>query len=103
MIAPMSSATNLSATRRTLSALRRSERLTEQHAGLARLALSTARALDVAQAGGAKAYEIAQASRAHLLALEALASIPEPMSPDAFDRFVAELSLPSGDDSRDRG
>jgi hypothetical protein len=90
----MAAATNESSTRRMVRALRRGERLTDEHAGLATLALSTARALDDARARDARTYELAQMARAHLLALEALSAIPEPMVPDALDQWFADLATP---------
>jgi hypothetical protein len=96
MMGAMGAASNLSATRRTIRALRRHEMLTETHAALATLALTTARALDDVVAGDDKRYVVAQLSRAHLLALEALvAVVPEPSSPDAIDVWLAGLTQPS--------
>ena len=79
----MGAATNVSATRHTLRTLRRTERLTEAHATLA---LTTARALDDVVASDEKRYVVAQLSRAHLLALEALLSVPEPAAADEWAR-----------------
>jgi hypothetical protein len=47
----MAGVSNVSSTRRTIRALRRHEVLTEQHAALATLALTTAQALDDVVAG----------------------------------------------------
>jgi hypothetical protein len=90
----MGAATNVSATRRTLRTLRRTERLTEAHAALATLALTTARALDDVVVSEEKRYVVAQLSRAHLSALEALLSVPEPAAPDGFDQLLAEIMRP---------
>jgi hypothetical protein len=92
----MAPSTNLTMTRRTIRALRRAERLTDTDAGLARLALTTAQALDDVLAQGEKAYAVAQASRVHLLALEALLALPAPVDSDAdgFDNWLAEISRP---------
>jgi hypothetical protein len=84
----------MSATRRTLRAMRRAELLTEANAALAMLALTTARALDDVVRGDDKRYVVAQLSRAHLLALEALARVPEPPMPDAVDALLAEIMRP---------
>jgi hypothetical protein len=90
----MTAATNLSATRRTLRALRRAQRLTDVHAALATLAVSTARALDDVLAGSERRYVIAQIARAHQLALEALLAAPEPTAPDAIEQLLAEIMHP---------
>jgi hypothetical protein len=58
MMRPIAVATNLSATRRTVRALRATERLTDANSGLVTLALTTADALDDALSGAAKAYEV---------------------------------------------
>jgi len=90
----MPAATNLSATRRTLRALRRADRVTDAQAALATLALSTARALDDVLAGDGPSYAIAQTARAHLLTLQALLEQPEPATPDTIDQLLADIMRP---------
>jgi hypothetical protein len=65
---------------------------------LATLALTTARALDEVVASSEKRYVVAQLSRAHLLALEALTSIDKPETPDLVDQFLANLLVSSAGD-----
>src|SRR5262249_55543169 len=102
-IGAMAAASNVSSTGRTIRALRRVEHLTEANIALATLALTTARALDDGIASDAKRYVVAQLSRAHLLALEALVALPEPRSPDAVHEFLSELMDPSDDDTPEKG
>jgi hypothetical protein len=90
----MATATSLSSTRRMVRALRRTERLTDTHAALATLALTTAGALDDVVASDEKRYVVAQFARAHLLALGALLDLPEPAASDAFDDLLRELTRP---------
>jgi len=97
----MASASNLSSTRRTVRALRQSERLTESTVALATLALTTARALDDVVASDEKRYVVAQLSRAHLLALEALTSIERLAPPDAVDELLASLTAATAGSSWD--
>jgi hypothetical protein len=82
-------------TRRMIRALRRGERLTDAHAALPTLALTTARALGDVVASTERRYVVAQLARAHLLALGLIVTLPEPETPDAIDAFLAELLRPT--------
>jgi hypothetical protein len=101
MIGRMAPVTNLSATKRTVAALRRRSRLGAEHAGLVMLASSTARALDEVVAGDVKPYVIPQLARAHLLALQALLGLEPGTTVDPFTAFVAGLATPSVDSAVD--
>jgi hypothetical protein len=91
----MATRSNRSATARTVRALRGAERITDEHAGLVRLAETTAAALDEVVASAEKRYVVAQLARAHLLAMEALLSVPPANNIAPFDRLLEELSRPS--------
>ena len=78
----MRSVTNLSATRRTVRALRASERVGEADAGLIRLAETTAAALDNATKDDAPAYAVAKAATAHREALKTLIDYTWTQPPD---------------------
>jgi hypothetical protein len=84
----MPGVSNLTATRRTLRALRVAERVGDAEAGLAQLALTTAGALDEVVAGGEKRYVVAQLARAHLLTLQALLAVPGPEPEDGWDLLL---------------
>jgi hypothetical protein len=100
MMGRMPGKTNLSSTRRTIQALRRSCRLGPEHAGLVALAESTAVALDEVLASSQKRYVVAQLARAHLQATEALLrQTTEALDP--FRAFVAGLSVPTIADTDD--
>jgi hypothetical protein len=90
----MGARSNRSATARMLRELRRREMLGESNVGLAALAETSARELDAAIARGEKGYALDRLMRCHLAIMRELVSIPTPMSPDAFDEFVKELSVP---------
>jgi hypothetical protein len=91
----MGAVTNVSATRRTVRALREAERLTEADAAMVQLVRTTARALDDAVASGEKAYGIGKASTSHREALKTLLDYAQPEPPDSFDVFLAELRMPT--------
>lgn len=90
----MGVSTNLSATKRTVRALRRAERVGEADAASIRLAESTATALDTALAIGAGPSALAALARAHGAALAALREETTP-TPDGLDAFLATLSTPT--------
>lgn len=101
----MPAASNLSSTRRTIKALRQSERITEANIALAQLALTTARSLDEVVASGERHYIVDRLARAHLFVLKALAETPEPDGPDPFAELLAEMMRPTpgtADPSSDR-
>ena len=92
----MPARTNASATRATLRTLRSQERLLPEHAGLAQLAITTAKALDLTLSDEAgKKYAVAQVARAHLGALLAVLECESPRTPDAWDAVVAEALRPT--------
>ena len=90
----MAVSTNLSATKRTVRALRRAERVGEADAASIRLAESTAAALDAALTAGAAPSALAALARAHGAALAALREEPTPAT-DALDGFLAALTMPT--------
>ncbi len=91
----MPAASNLSSTRRTIKALRRSERITEANIALAQLALTTARSLDEVVASGERHYVVDRLARAHLFVLKALAETPEPDGPDPFGELLTQMMAPT--------
>jgi hypothetical protein len=94
-IGAIPAASNLSSTRRTIKALRRSERITEANIALAQLALTTARSLDEVVASGERHYIVDRLARAHLFVLMALAETPEPDGPDPLSEPLAQFMTPT--------
>jgi hypothetical protein len=89
----MPPATNLSATRRTIRRLREQERLTEEHAGMIRLAECLAAQLDqVVADGSAKRYVVATIAREHRATLSALLAVESSRS-DGLAAVLAYLSI----------
>jgi hypothetical protein len=87
---------NLQATRATVRALRRAERVTEADAALVRLAESTAAALDEARAGDAKPYAVAAVARAHRDVLGALLARADGRAPtDDIDELLQAAMTPT--------
>ena len=88
--------TNLTATKRTVRALRRPERVGEADAAAICLAESTAGALDAALSAGAGPSAVAALARAHGAALAALREETTP-TPDnlAFERLMADALRPT--------
>jgi hypothetical protein len=91
----MPARTNVSSTRRTVSALRTLSRLGPEHAGLIALGETTARALDLAIASDEKAYALANLARAHAVVLQVLLAVGKETSLDPFAAFVAGLTTPT--------
>jgi hypothetical protein len=101
----MAAASNVSSTRRTIKALRQSERITESNIALAQLALTTARSLDEVVASGERHYIVDRLARAHLFVLKALAEAPEPDGPEPLSELLAQMMIPTpgtSDPSTDR-
>jgi hypothetical protein len=97
---PMGTASNLSSTRRMIRALRRSERLTD-----AQCRAGDARVDDGAGAGRRgrehRATLRGRAACVGAFPLGALVTLPESETPDAIDRFLADLMRPSAAGSMD--
>jgi hypothetical protein len=92
----MAPRSNLSATRRTVRALREAEQITDRHAGLVQLAESLARTLDEVLASDDKRYVVAQLARAHQAALGAFLGIAEPVVAEPIEQLLAHLGGPGG-------